>query len=247
MHSEEAALPRTSVLEEWLDNPIWSALTTDHVEFAVGGALARRYQEEIGPLSGMAAQSDAAYEELRSLADPGRMLGLFLREEPRPAAGWTLVRGGRLHQMIAHEPRLTETDTRAEPPADATLRTLTQEDAPAMVELAELTEPGPFRLRTMELGDFFGIFHGDRLMSMAGMRLQVPGATEVSAVCTHPEARGRGYARMLMARVMERIVAAGRTPFLHTLAENTGAIRIYESLGFTVRQSFALAVVKLEE
>jgi len=245
MHSQEAA--RTSVLEELLDNPIWSALTTDQENFATGGKLARRYREEIGPLSGMAAQSDAAYEELRSQAGPGRMLGLFLREEPRPTAGWTLVRGGRLHQMIAHEPRLTDAETQAEPPVGAKIRVLAQKDAPAMVELAELTEPGPFRLRTMELGDFFGIFHGDRLMAMAGMRIQVPGATEVSAVCTHPEARGRGYARMLMSRVMERIVATGRTPFLHTLAENTGAIRIYESLGFTVRQSFALAVVKLEE
>lgn len=237
----------TPVSDAMLDNPIWSALTTDQANFAVGGALARRYHEEIGPLSGMAAQSDAAYEELRSLADPGRMLGLFLLEEPRPTAGWTLVRGGRLHQMIAREPRLTQAQPPGHVELGAELRTLTPEDAPAMVELAELTEPGPFRLRTMELGDFFGIFQGDRLMSMAGMRLQVPGATEVSAVCTHPEARGRGYARILMSRVMERIVAAGRTPFLHTLAENSGAIRIYESLGFTVRQSFALAVLKREE
>lgn len=240
----------TPVSDALLDNPIWSALTTDQAHFAVGGALARRYPEEIGPLSGMAAQSDAAYEELRSLAGPGRMLGVFLREEPRPRAGWTLVRGGRLHQMIAREPRLTEAKTQTELPGHvelgAELRVLTAEDAPAMVELAELTEPGPFRLRTMELGDFVGIFHGARLMAMAGMRLQVPGATEVSAVCTHPEARGRGYARMLMSRVMERIVATGRTPFLHTLAENAGAIRIYESLGFTVRQSFALAVLQRE-
>ncbi|HEX4037426.1 MAG TPA: GNAT family N-acetyltransferase [Acidobacteriaceae bacterium] len=229
--------------ETLLDNPMWSALTTDHTKFAMGGALARRYRDEIGPLSGMVGQSDAAYEELRSLAGPGGMLGLFFLEEPRPPAGWTLVRGGRLNQMIAREPRLT----RIEPPAGATLRALTAESAPAMVELAELTEPGPFRLRSMELGDFFGVFHGDRLMAMAGMRMQVPGATEVSAVCTHPEARGRGYARMLMSRVMERIVAAGRTPFLHTLAENSGAISIYESLGFSLRQSFALAVVRRDD
>lgn len=235
------------VLEDLLDNPIWSALTTDQANFAVGGALARRYREEIGPLSGMAAQSEAAYEELRSLADPGGMLGLFFREEPRPTAGWTLVRGGRLHQMIAREPRVTDAEIQAEPTSGAELRTLTPDDAPAMVELAHLTEPGPFALRTMELGDFFGIFLGDRLMAMAGMRMRVPGATEVSAVCTHPEARGRGYARMLMARVMKRIVAAGRTPFLHTLAENAGAIRIYEGLGFAVRQTFALAVVKRGE
>ena len=231
------------VTEQLLDNPIWSALTTDQASFAVGGERVRRYREEIGPLAGMAAQSEAAYEELRSLAGPSGIVGLFFLEEPRPPAGWTLVRGGRLHQMIAREPRLT----RAELPAGAELRALTTEQAPAMVELAELTEPGPFRLRTMELGEFFGIFHGDRLVSMAGMRMQVPGATEVSAVCTHPDARGRGYARILMSRVMERILAAGRTPFLHTFQENSGAIRVYETLGFTLRQSFALAVLKRDD
>jgi ribosomal protein S18 acetylase RimI-like enzyme len=242
MHSEEATLSRTTVLEDLLDNPVWSALTTDQENYAEGGALARRYPAEIGPLSGMKEETEAAYEELRTLAAPGGIVGMVFREEPRAPAGWSVIRNGRLYQMVAYEPRLAE----AEPPADAALRTLTQEDAPAMVELAEMTEPGPFRLRTMELGDFFGIFHGDRLMAMAGMRMRVPGAIEVSAVCTHPEARGRGYARMLMSRVMERIVAAERKPFLHTLAANAGAIRIYEGLGFTVRRAFVFSVLKRE-
>jgi GNAT superfamily N-acetyltransferase len=231
------------VLDTLLDNPIWNALTTDQANFAVVGKLARRYQDEIGPLSGIAEPHAAAWEELRALAGPGGVLALFFLKEPMAPAGWTVFRSGWLYQMIAHEPRLVTT----EPRAGADVRALTADDAPAMVELAELTEPGPFRLRTLELGDFFGIFHGSRLMAMAGMRMKVPGATEVSAVCTHPEARGHGYARLLMSRVMERIIASGRTPFLHTRQDNAGAIRVYESLGFTMRQSMMFTAIRRDD
>ena len=226
--------------EHLLDNPIWSALTTDHAHWAVGDALARRYPPEIGPLSGMAAQTEAGYAALRPLAGAGGLLGLFFTEAPRPAAGWTLVRGGLLDQMVAERPMLV----RAEPGDGAALRALTAEDAPAMVELAELTEPGPFRLRTIELGKFFGVVEAGRLLAMAGQRLRLPGFVEVSGVCTHPEARGRKYAQMLMSRVMEEIVREGRTPFLHSYAHNEGAIRVYRKLGFVRRRSLELAVVQ---
>ena len=79
---------------------------------------------------------------------------------------------------------------------------------------------------------------------MAGKRLHVPGYVEVSGVCTHPDARGRGYARLLMSCVMEEIIGAGETPFLHTFAGNHNAIRVYQDLGFTLRRSFELAVVQ---
>ena len=127
----------------------------------------------------------------------------------------------------------------------AALRRLTPADVPAMVELAELTEPGPFRARTSELGEFFGIFDGGRLLSMAGQRLRLPGFIEVSAVCTHPDARGRGFARMAMAQVMADILGRGATPFLHAFADNP-AIRVYEALGFTRRRSLHLAVLQAE-
>ena len=225
--------------EEMLDNPIWSALTTDHAALAVGGAEARRYPDEIGPLSGMRAPSDAGWAELAELAGPGGVVALFFCEAPRIPEGWTPVLQGALVQMVAEDPRLV---TIAEP-AGVTLRKLTAEDAAAMVELATLTEPGPFRQRTMELGTFFGIMQEGRLLAMAGKRMHVPGFVEVSAVCTHPEARGRGYARLLMSCVMEEIVAVGRTPFLHALATNVGAIRVYEDLGFRVRRELAVAAV----
>jgi predicted GNAT family acetyltransferase len=111
-----------------------------------------------------------------------------------------------------------------------------------MVALATLTEPGPFRRRTIELGNFYGIFDGDQLVSMAGKRMHIPGFVEVSAVCTHPDARGRGYARALMQIVIDEIEQSGRTPFLHAWQDNP-ATRLYESLGFTLTHTFNLAVL----
>jgi predicted GNAT family acetyltransferase len=107
-----------------------------------------------------------------------------------------------------------------------------------------LTEPGPFRDRTIELGPFFGIFEAGRLVAMAGQRMHLPHHVEVSAVCTHPDARGRGYARLLIATVMDEIRQRGKIPFLHSYAHNYPAIRVYESLGFTERRTFELAVIK---
>jgi predicted GNAT family acetyltransferase len=113
-----------------------------------------------------------------------------------------------------------------------------------MLELAKLTEPGPFRERTIELGGFFGIFEDQRLLAMAGQRMRVPGFVEVSAVCTHPDARGRGYAGIVMRNVMRDIWEAGQTAFLHVLSDNMSAIRVYEDLGFTTRRLLHLAVIK---
>jgi len=234
--------------KQLMDNPIWSALATDHAALATGGDEARRYPEDIGPLSGMPAESEANWAALAALAGQGGaqgafggggVLALFFRETPQIPAGWTVVRGGTLAQMVAERPRLVE----AAKPEGVTLRILTAEDAPAMVELAELTEPGPFRIRTLELGTFFGIVDQGWLLAMAGKRMHMPGFVEVSGVCTHPDARGRGYARLLMSCVMEEIVADGKTPFLHVLASNAGAIRVYEDLGFRVRRELEFAAV----
>jgi predicted GNAT family acetyltransferase len=115
-----------------------------------------------------------------------------------------------------------------------------------MVELAELTEPGPFRKRTIELGDFFGIFEAGGLLAMAGQRLHLPQYVEVSAVCTHPEARGKGYARTLIAEVSGEIRQRGKTPFLHSFADNYSAIRVYEALGFKLRRTLQLAVLRYD-
>jgi ribosomal protein S18 acetylase RimI-like enzyme len=229
--------------QELLDNPIWNALTTEHHHLALGTGNARRYPPEIGPLSGVVDHSAESYEDLRALAGHNGAVVLF-HQEPQPTPpGWTLVREALMDQMICLDPIEAQSGSLQ---ADAELRPLTQSNAPAMVELAKLTEPGPFALRTMELGAFFGIFHGERLVAMAGQRTRVPGFVEVSAVCTHPDARGRGYARILITAVNEEIRQAGRIPYLHSLAANTSAIAVYRSLGFTLRRNLYLQVLRNE-
>jgi len=230
---------------EPLNDPIWTALNTSHAPLALGGNLARRYPAHIGPLSGLADQSEAAYGELRTLAGPKGIVVLFLQQPPQPHPGWTLVREGPLSQMVCRTPPdKLQTPPVTTLPSATTLRPLTATDSPAMVELATLTEPGPFREGTQELGGFYGIFEAGRLVSMAGQRMRVPGYVEVSAVCTHPHARGRGYARTLMLQVMADIRAEGLTPFLHSWAFNHSALRVYTDLGFVLRHSMHVAVLR---
>lgn len=237
-------MPRAARSDEaLLDNPIWNALLTEHRSLAVVEGAARRYPPAIGPLAGTPDQSPESYDALRVLAGAGGILGLFFPDPPALPRGWSLFLGGVLTQMICRTPRLAKTGTLA---AGNSLRRLGAADVPVMLELARLTEPGPFRERTIELGNFYGIFEGDRLLAMSGQRMRVPGFIEVSAVCTHPDARGRGYAGILMSEVIRDIVAEGATPFLHAFADNP-AVRVYERLGFAHRRSFQLAIIKRDE
>lgn len=106
------------------------------------------------------------------------------------------------------------------------------EHAMQALELATLTRPGPFGLRTIELGEYLGCFEGERLMAMAGERLFAGSLREISGVCTHPDFQGRGLARRLMAKLIRRQMQRKETPFLHVMRENTSARRLYERMGF---------------
>jgi predicted GNAT family acetyltransferase len=113
-----------------------------------------------------------------------------------------------------------------------------------MIALAALTKPGPFDRRTREFGDYIGIRREGKLVAMAGQRLHVPGYREVSAVCTHPDHLGQGYARALMLEIMRRIIADNETPFLHVRSLNTRAIDVYRRMGFIERRSIQLAILR---
>jgi predicted GNAT family acetyltransferase len=129
----------------------------------------------------------------------------------------------------------------------AHIEPLSAADAAEMVALATLTQPGPFRIRTHELGAFSGIRHDGRLVAMAGERMKLDGYTEVSGVCTHPDFRGRGYGAALSHAVAARIRDRGETPFLHARAANTAAISLYESLGFKLRRDMTVTVLRRSE
>lgn len=128
------------------------------------------------------------------------------------------------------------------PVADERIHQLTQDDAADMLALATLTRPGPFTLKALSFGDFWGIREDGRLIAMAGQRLKQPGYTELSGVCTHPTARGRGLGRLLSVYGIARILERGDRPYLHAYATNAKAIGLYESIGFKLRTDMHVAV-----
>ncbi len=129
------------------------------------------------------------------------------------------------------------------PPSSIDFIELTEADVPEMIALTALTKPGPFDRRTREFGDYIGVRRNGQLVAMSGQRLHVPGYREVSAVCTHPDHLGHGYARALMLEIMRRIIADGETPFLHVRAQNR-AIDLYHRIGFITRRTLELAILR---
>jgi ribosomal protein S18 acetylase RimI-like enzyme len=220
-----------------LDNPVWSCLTTRHAHLAQGGAQVRRYPGDISPISGVpdvSADTVAALEALVPAGDDMAILGPFV---PKLGSNWQI-----LHESFATQMIRTTRDPVREGVVDAT--TLGPPDVADMLALVDITHPGPFRTRTIELGSFIGIRENGELLAMAGERMWVGDCREVSGVCTHPRAQGRGYAKALMARVINRMLRAGETPFLHVESPNARAIDVYRSLGFVKRAEFPLLYAK---
>ncbi len=221
-----------------LDNPVWSALSTTHSSFAEGDAFAKRYPFDVAPFAAIGDQSAESYHSLAQLLDPGETVALPLAAMPDLPAGWTNVRRIDSAQMVWKGS--------APPPVNHDIDRLNILRVDEMLALVELTKPGPFLRRTPELGSYLGIYEAGQLVAMAGERLRPLGHTEISAVCTHPEYRGRGYASSLVSALIQKITKRDEIPFLHVRSENVGAIRVYEKLGFKTRRVINIAIVKTE-
>jgi len=162
----------------------------------------------------------------------GERVGLFLEQVPQASSELRLVTSADLIQMV-HD----SVDANQTPSESHEFLQLGESDVPEMLTLTQLTKPGPFNRRTHELGDYFGIRMSGKLIAMAGERLHVPGYTEISAVCTHPDFLGRGYAKALTAMQILRIRSRAEIPFLHVLPANRAAVALYERLGFKTRHA----------
>jgi ribosomal protein S18 acetylase RimI-like enzyme len=226
-----------------LDNVIWQALTTRQAEFAQTCDHACRFEPEAASLAGLRQTTAQAYESLAGLATPGELIYLSLEKPYEPQPGWDFVAGGPMPQMV-YEKGAANFGTPSSGASASEIIELGPADIPDMMELTELTQPGPFSKRTHELGTYLGIRCEGKLAAMAGERMKVPGYTEISAVCTHPEHLGQGYARTLMMEIMRRILDRGETPFLHVREENQRAIVLYERLGFRRRVTSQLVVIR---
>ncbi len=223
--------------EALFDNPAYASLCGAHAQFAQVRGRARRYPDDVAPFLALPSPPSARdWQDAAGLVVPGTYVAVRYGDAELPD-GWRAVQAFDLVQMI--EERVTGADC---PEAIS----LGAADRPEMLELVTQTEPGPFLRRTIELGDYVGIRRDDALVAMAGERFHLDGWTEISAVCTAPDHRGQGLASRLMGALIASIQRRSERAFLHTLSTNTGAIRLYEELGFRVRQTATLTVVTRE-
>ncbi len=221
---------------EMLDNPIWFALETLQRNFAVRNALAQCYPSTMNPFGAVEHPTLEGFEALGKLFEQQTAIAWFtpLEIDSFPNCLELLMTLDVL-QMICQN---------LNPTPKLEMRELTVYDVPAMLELVKLTKPGPFSERSIELGKFWGVHRNSALVAMAGERLRLTGFTEISGVCTHPDFRGQGLAKALMARVSQDILARGEIPFLHVMTSNTGAAKVYEQLGFVERKKIFGYVLK---
>ncbi|GAA0888980.1 GNAT family N-acetyltransferase [Rhodanobacter soli] len=210
-----------------LDNPFWSSLRSRHRAIALCRGEAARYPAEFAPFLGVASAQADVSAAIASLVDPGESVYL-LGVAPALPHGWVLDAFAPLAQMICPAP-------------------IAVIDGPAVIELTDahradvlaltaLVYPHYFRPRTMELGRYFGIYQDGRLAAMIGERLGMDAQQEISAVCTHPDFNGRGYARRLVALLSNDNLERGRLPFLHVSHQNHRAKQLYEQLGYRHRR-----------
>ncbi|MGB3302742.1 GNAT family N-acetyltransferase [Gordonia sp. (in: high G+C Gram-positive bacteria)] len=220
-----------------LGDPFNVALNGLQSEFARSRGRITSFTPDVSVFYGHPrVMTDTDWADMAALAGPGRTASVRDCQTPVPAH-WDSLDTIDLVQYSGEN---------VVPEASDDFTVLGVEDVPEMTALVELTKPGPFLPRTIEMGTYLGYREGGRLLAMAGQRLHLPGWVEISAVCTHPDARGRGLARRLVAAVAQVIVDGGETPFLHTSGDNP-ARRLYERMGFVLRSNVTLEIVRVPQ
>ena len=223
--------------EALLDNPAYASLCGPHAPLAQVCGRARRYPADVAPFLALPSPPSAQdWQDAADLVAPGTYVAGRYSGAELPD-GWQAVQTFDLVQMV--EERVTGVDYAEAIPLGGA-------DVPEMLELVAQTEPGPFLNRTIELGNYLGIRRDGALVAMAGERFHLSGWTEISAVCTKPDHRGQGLASRLMGALIADIQRRSERAFLHVMSTNTGAISLYEALGFRVRQLATLTVVTRE-
>lgn len=218
-----------------LDNPIWHALNSHHRHLAVWSDIAVRYQPGVAFGSAVPENNKSAMQDLKSLIEIGEVTVIVGEPKPETLTGWQLIDTHHIPQMVCETLKSTLQIDAIE---------LTAADVPDMLALIALTEPGPFLPRTIEMGRYLGLRQAGQLVAMAGQRFHLTGFCEISAVCTHPDYRGRGYAGTLATMLARSIFARDEIPFLHLSPTNDAAMRLYTKLGFQKRKDVALTVLK---
>ena len=224
-------------MDHVLDNPAWNAMKSGNKHFAVTNDKVGYFPKEISPFVGLAKISGQNFKLLYETIPFDSYFIFIAPNDIEIPAEWETTAYLKCLQMVLDEKAVADT-------GNDDLDNLTEQNIPQMLELTKLTNSGPFAERTIEFGHYRGIFDGEQLIAMAGQRLNPAPYAEISAVCTHPDYLGRGYAGKLLLSQDRRIREAGEIPFLHVKAENERAIKVYEKLGFVTRKEMSFYVLK---
>ena len=211
-------------MNQLLDNITWFTLTGPHACYASGTNDARRYAAGFSPIIGFADAKHPDFDSLAAFCQPDEQL-YCPQWQGKVPEGWRIHVEKVMFRMIWDE-AIPETD------AFADAVRLGPQHAAEALELAKLTNPGPFGPRTIELGEYYGWFEDGRLAAMAGERMHAGTLREVSGICSHPDFRGRGLAHRLTLKLIHRAMLRGETPFLHVMGDNTAARLLYRNMGF---------------
>jgi len=220
-------------------DPVWHALETTHRGFAVSLGDARRYPSDIAPFGAVARPTAPALNQLRSLLARGESMWIFGQGHPR-------VRGLLFEQTVECFQMLLP-ETAALPTLNDEVRKLPDESSSEMVELTSLAFPGFFRDKTCQMGSYYGVRSDGKLIAMGGERMMLENYVEMSAVCTHPGYRGRGYASSIIGQLARDHRRDGLVSWLHVSCENRNAIELYLRLGFKKVHKIAVSQFSRQE
>ena len=223
-----------------LDNPVWEALSTVQSNFNTGSNTIKYFPSDVAPFIGMQNWNERDVQQLKDCMPANRAFSVMIAKTVKLPACVDIIFTTPLYQLYC--PSLIPFTNAA-----IEIRKLGSSDVAQMLALTALTKPGPFYEKTIEFGNYFGIFARDVLVAMAGERLKIKGYTEISAICTHPDYLGKGYASYLISHACEHTLQQGNIPFLHVRMDNTRAIEVYKKLGFVIRADVYFAIFKKGE
>lgn len=222
-----------------LDNPIWNALITRDADYNIGSNNFAFFDAEMAPFIGMPNWDKNSQKQLIKKVDENRRWFLLISDDVQFIEDIEVVLRLPLYQFIC-----TNLNEVPKPKKSLDMVKLDIQHIEEMINLTKLTKPGPFSYKTINFGGYYGLFEDGKLAAMGGERLHVDGYTEISAICTHPDYQGLGYAAKITHFLTLSALNSGFIPFLHARTDNVKAIELYKRLGFQIRKEIQFYIIK---
>lgn len=174
---------------EKLDNPVWFSLEETHKNFAINYQVVKFYHPDYCAFGGFINTDKTAIgiDEYAKLTNNFYVVGNKPIFTNRIQINKELV----CNQMLLD--RLINIEI-----TEQIIELQTINHKADLFNLVNFVQPGYFKNNTVDLGNYYGIYKQDKLVAVTGERMKMNNYTELSAVVTHPEHTGKGYAKQLL-------------------------------------------------